>query len=155
MITKLLESSFCVDQKKMVFSGERRISNFLPVVTGAYWAVDKEGFGPPSAVELKIIREGIQPECVCIPYNKLDNFNFEARFLGCSCTDEKCKSTKKEVVRFIRERINQLPSEKRGISFSQTGWHGNQFITGDRVIGNKEGVLIRAIGEKVFSIRRR
>lgn len=129
-------SAFCVTREKQLLEGDREIANFLPAVVRAYWTTGTDGHDPPDIVIIRVQRDGWQdsPEKE-IPYEALSRFDFERQFPGCVCADAQGRATKKLVVRFIRERIDQLPRDLRGVFLPTTGWHENRFVAGGQLIG--------------------
>lgn len=121
------------------------VANFKPQVIGIYRDVDATAgdTGPPQAVELALTLEGKSIEhTVIIPYQDLSKFDFETEFPGCICANISGRSTKKQVLRYIRLQFADIAGNaEEGLYFPTPGWHfltsGPRYVTGNQILGAK------------------
>ena len=87
------------------------IANFVPQVIGIYRDIDAVAgdTGPPQAVEVMFTLKGRFVEhSVIIPYQELSKFDFEVEFPGCICSNINGRSTKNQVLRYIRVQLEGI-----------------------------------------------
>lgn len=121
------------------------IANFVPQVIGIYRDIDAVAgdTGPPQAVEVMFTLKGRFVEhSVIIPYQELSKFDFEVEFPGCICSNINGRSTKNQVLRYIRVQLEGISDNAmEGLYFSTPGWHflgsGLKCINGRQIIGGK------------------
>lgn len=129
----------------ILLANGKPIANFLPKVIGAYRDVNitAGAVGPPQAIEIVFNLKG---SCIehsrIIPYQDLNKFDFEAEFPGCICSTADGRSTRNQIVRFIRTQLeNMSGADMAGIYFPTSGWHfltsGPRYINGSQIIGSK------------------
>ena len=124
----------------LIFNGEA-VANFVPQVVNIFRDAARGATSPPVALRVSfMIRGHTQRKSVDINYAHLDKFNFEAEFPGCVCSNSKGNSTRKLVVRYIREQIGQmLNTEAGGTYYADSGWYVQleelRYVIGDQAIG--------------------
>lgn len=132
---------FEVSPEGTLFINARVVANFVPRLTCAYWDVTGGINDPPVALEVKFTVEGHSTEqSVVVRYGDLDKLNFESKFPGCICADSTGRSTNKQVIRYIRKQLGDLPSlNVRGVYYPATGWYthssGACYLSGKQING--------------------
>lgn len=126
------------------------IANFVPQLTNVFKDATRGATGPPVALQVGFVIKGQTcKQSATIDYMRLDEFNFESEFPGCICSNNKGCSTRKLIVRYIREQLGHiLEAGADGIYYAVPGWHtqlsGLHYVVGNQIIGPsiKESVLI-------------
>lgn len=145
LVDKIMNNFQISPEGILLFNGEE-IANFAPKLTNVFEDAAWGTRGPPATIrtiEVSFVIEGQSREQTAfIEYKDLDKFNFEAEFPGCSCSNSKGRSTKRLVVRYIREQVGRLPETKaHGIYYTVPGWYaqpsGLAYIAGNQIIGPK------------------
>ena len=126
----------------LTFNGEQ-IANFVPQLVHIFEDAARGAAGPLAALQVEFVIENQDhKQSVTIKYEDLDKFNFEVAFPGCICSNSKGHSTKKLVVRYIREQLGRaIEAGADGTYYAAPGWYtqpsGMKYVIGNQIIGQR------------------